>query len=804
MKKTTKVTKKEEKEEKPKMVVLLDSHAIIHRAYHALPDFSSSRGEPTGALYGLCLMLLRIVELFKPDYVIATFDLPKPTYRHEAYEGYKAGRRQIDEALIDQIKRSKDVFKAFSIPVYEHEGFEADDMLGTIVEKLKDRKDVNIVIASGDMDTMQLIKDDKVRVFTLKKGIKDTIIYNEEEVKARFGFAPLQLTDYKGLRGDPSDNIIGVPGIGEKTATSLIQEFGTIEKIYEALHKDDKARFKKAGVSDRMIEILRTNEEEALFSKMLATIRRDAPIEFDLPKKSWNDTVSISAIKSLFLDLDFRSLGARLDTVLLGNGAMSEAVEEIARESEEKVDEEEFKKIALALSLINSSLATPTLSDCLNFAKADTFEKAKKVILEEIKKRGLTRVYEEIELPILPLLQKMHDRGIKVDAVYLKKLADEYHGKVKEIEKKIYKLAGKEFNVSSPKQLGEVLFTDLGLVVKNQKKTSTGAKSTKESELEKMIDLHPIVPLIMEYRELTKLLGTYIDAIPPLLDSESRLHTTYVQIGAATGRMASIDPNLQNIPVKSELGRNIRHAFVADKKFVLGAFDYSQIELRIAAMLSDDEKLISIFKGGEDVHAAVASQVFGVPQDEVDKEMRRKAKVINFGILYGMGVNALKQNLGTSRDEAQKFYNDYFTTFKTLAHYLDETKASAERLGYTTTMYGRRRYFEGIKSHLPFIRAAAERMAINAPIQGTQADIVKIAMARINDYLEKEKLTDKVYLLLQIHDELIYEIEEGIAKKVALKIKEIMEGAMDGVDTKDVPVIANASLGKNWGTLEKM
>lgn len=804
--KMPKKSEKKSEEKSQKTLILLDSHAIIHRAYHALPDFASSSGEPTGALYGLSTMLLRMIELFKPDYIAACFDLPKPTYRHEAYEGYKAGRKKADPELVSQIKKSREIFEAFSIPCFESAGFEADDLLGTIVEKLKEKKEVDIIVASGDMDTMQLIDDDRVRVFTLKKGIKDTVIYNEKDVFERFGFSPKQLTDYKGLRGDPSDNIIGIAGIGEKTATSLIKEFGTIEEMYKALKGKDGAvsRFKKAGISERMQELIKNNEEEALFSKMLATIRRDAPIDFVLPKKTWKESVDISKVKAVFGQFDFRSLMGRVDTVLGGGAPLETKESEEISESCEQVDEEDLKKTGIALWLLNSNITNPKLDDILNFAKTSSFFDAKKIILGEIEKRGLKKVYEEIELPLVPILEKMKEKGVKIDPEFLKDLSKKYHKNLAELEKKIWKLVGYEFNIASPKQLGEALFTHLSLKAKNQKKTAGGALSTKESELEKMKDLHPSIPLILEHRELSKLLGTYVDLLPTFIKEDGRIHPTFIQTGAATGRMASTEPAVQNIPIKSELGRNIRHAFIAEKGNVLAAFDYSQIELRIAAMLSEDKNLIEIFKSGGDVHRAVASKVFGVGLDKVDNEMRRKAKVINFGILYGMGVNALKTNLGGTREEAQEFYDHYFNTFTKLAEYLDQTKASAARLGYTTTMYGRRRYFEGIKSHLPFIKAAAERMAINAPIQGTQADIVKIAMKRVSEYLKKEKLEDKVFMLLQVHDELIFEIEKSVVEKVGEKIKRIMEEVMDDVDTKGVPVSVHQKIGKDWGNLEEI
>lgn len=800
-----------------KTLVLLDVHAILHRAYHALPDFASSKGEPTGALYGLCLMLFKLVDDFKPDYIAACFDLPKPTYRHLAYDAYKAGRQKTDDALVAQIIKSRDVFRALSIPEYDKEGFEADDMLGTIVEQMKDDKGIEIIIASGDMDTMQLIEGDRVKVFTLRKGVKDTVVYGEKEVMERFGFKPLQLTDYKGLRGDTSDNIIGIKGIGEKTATTLIQHFGTIEKMYEKIEskkdvKQKKEEFKKIGITDRIYELLANNKEEAVFSKMLATIRRDAPIDFKLPASTWGEHIVIDNVKNMLKDLDFRSMIPKTDIVFgkaskLGSlKAGEENPEDIADNSASQASLQanqltsfELEQLKIATFVLNSTISNPELSDILAFSGHEDAEEAKKNILNEIKKKELEFVYEKIELPLIPIVKKMHDVGVAINRDFLKGLSKDYHKELDKIDKKIYELAGHEFNVDSPKQLGEILFDELKLVGKNMKKTAGGAKSTKESELEKLRDTHPIVPLIMEHRELAKLLGTYIDVIPTLLDGEGRLHPTFIQTGAATGRMASKDPGVQNIPVKTELGRAIRHAFVAKKGYKLCAFDYSQIELRIASILSEDKKLQEIFKSGEDVHAGVASQVFGVPISEVTKDMRRKAKVINFGILYGMGVNALKTNLGSTREEAQKFYDDYFKTFSTLAEYLEGVKRDALKNGFVTTMYGRRRYFEGIKSHLPFIRAAAERMAINAPIQGTQADIVKLAMIEIDRIYGEDQ---DVRLLLQIHDELIYEVKNEKVKEVSEKIKKVMEDIMDAKMRKGVPIVANASCGDDWGNLK--
>ena len=776
-----------------KRLILLDSHAIIHRAYHALPEFSSTKGEPTGALYGLVAMLLKIIQDLKPDFIVAAFDLSAPTFRHHAAESYKAGRKENDVNLDLQLARSLDIFKAFNIPVYSKEGFEADDVIGTIVHKLKKDRSLEIIIASGDMDTLQLVDDKKVQVYTLKKGINDTILYDEEKVLERFGFPPEKLIDYKGLRGDPSDNIIGVKGIGEKTATALIITFGTIEEIYKVLKKKGN-EWQKAGISERIKNLLLENEEEALFSKTLATIRPDVPIEFQLPPE-WRPNFQVADVLELFKELGFRTLTERVKKLF--------SKEEVPKKSFEiDFNPQELEELELMLWVIDSNITAPKIDDILNFTKTYTLKEARKVLETELDKRNVRKVFEEIEKPLMPIVEAMNTRGIRVDKNTLAYLSKAYHKELSRIGREIWKLAGEEFNINSPKVLSNILFEKLGLAEKRQKKTTGGALSTKESELEKLKDKHPIIPLILDYRELSKLLGTYIDTIPVQLDKHSRLHSTFLQAGTVTGRMASNNPNLQNIPNKTELGRAIRKAFIAEKGFKLLSLDYSQIELRLAAILSEDQKLIEIFKSGEDIHAGVASRVFKVPQAKVDKEMRTKAKTINFGILYGMGVNALKTNLKSDRKEAQEFYNQYFATFTGLATYLDRTKAEAERRGYTETMFGRRRYFSGFQSPLPYIRASAERMAINAPLQGTQADIIKIAMKKINQWIKEKKYTDEIRMVLQVHDELVFEVKKNLILDCINKFKEIMEGVLAPSVSRGVPIIAEAYVGDNWGEMK--
>jgi DNA polymerase-1 len=831
-------------------LILLDAHAIIHRAYHALPEFLSSRGEPTGALYGLSSMLMKIIAELKPDYIVACYDLPQKTFRHEAYEGYKAGRAKADEALVMQLKNSRTIFDAFNIPIYDSPGFEADDILGTIVEKMKNPYPaspllrgrggggLDIIIASGDMDTMQLVDDKKVQVYTLKKGINDTILYDEDAVVERFGFKPKFLPDYKGLRGDPSDNIIGIKGVGEKTAESLIVNFGTIEEIYSALGgsasggKNGEEMFKKLGISPRMIDLLKNNEEEALFSKTLATIRTDAPINFVLPTKTFWESADAKKIEEIFAAFEFRSLLGRLKNffgknqepreyalrhsrpVLEGQdslGRSEDSSERIRGVPENNMDPRKLQEASVALWLINSDLPNPNLGDILLFANTKSFEVAYDYIFEKLQEKKLDKVYEEIEKPIIPIVGEMENHGILIDKKYFKKLSDEYHKELDILAKKIYKMAGSEFNINSPKQLGEVIFGKMA-IRSGKKKNKSGSFSTRVSILEELEEDNPIIKEILAYRELQKLLSTYLDAIPKMAGDDDRLHAKFLQNGTSTGRFSSQDPNLQNLPIKTELGRKIRGGFTAPRGYKLAAFDYGQIELRVAAMLSRDKKMTQIFRERKDIHAGVASFVFGVPLEQVDNEMRRRAKVINFGIIYGMGVSALRKNLGghaggraSTREEAQKFYDNYFRQFSGLRDYLEEVKKFALKNSYTETLFGRRRYFPNINSRIPFLKNMAERTATNAPLQGTAADIIKLAIRFAEEDLKKRGILDKVHLVLQIHDELVYEIEEKILPQADQIIKNAMENVLSRSYLHyqtDIPLEVHSGFGDNLGEVK--
>ncbi len=786
---------------KRKKLVLLDAHAIIHRAYHGMPDFSTRAGFPTGAIYGFISMVLKIIEDFHPDYIVAAYDRQEATFRHEAFAEYKGKRSKTDESLKMQFGPTREICEIFSIPIYDYPGFEADDIIGTIAEQLKNDA-VDIIIASGDMDTLQLVEGKRVQVFTLKRGIKDTVIYDEEAVKERFGFIPPLIVDYKALRGDPSDNIPGIRGIGDKAATLLVSQFGTIEKIYETLEKKGEEIFLQKGVSKRMLKLLVEGREDAEFSKILAEIRKDAPIHFQFPQDNWRKSIDVEKALKLFEKYELRALPKRLFKTL----EIEQNAERTSSVSlEKKIDGDRLKLAAIALQLLDSDEVNASLEEILRFTQKKTFEEAEKYLFEELQKEGRSyKVFQEIEKPLLPIVKKMEANGILLDRDFFINLSENYHQKLNDLEEKIFHISGEKFNINSPKQLSEVLFEKMQLPTKGIKKSKSGAYSTNIDNLEKLEDKNEVIRYIIQYRELQKLLSTYIDTLPSFIQADGRIHAEFIQNGTATGRFSSQNPNLQNIPVKSEIGREMRKGFIAGKGKKLVSFDYSQIELRILAFLSGDEKLKDIFRAGKDIHSSVAALIAGVDEQDVDQEMRRKAKVVNFGILYGMGISALKKEMQTTREEAQKFYQGFFTQFPQATAFLEKTKQFAREHGYTETLFGRRRYFKSINAKLPFIRAMAERMALNAPIQGTAADIIKLAMILGEQELHPEQRYG-AKLILQIHDELIYELDENNEMAFVQDMKKLMEKVLEKSYEKietDIPFSVHYSSGKNWGDLK--
>ena len=866
--------------------IIIDANAIIHRAFHALPPFTAPDGSPTGAVYGFTSILIKILKDLKPDYVLAAFDTAAPTFRHIAYEKYKAQREKAPDELYAQFPKTKEVLGAFNIPILEKDGFEADDIIGTLAKKipLEDKK-AGIIIVTGDMDTFQLVNKN-VSVFTMRKGITDTVLYDELAVKERFGFGPKTMIDYKALRGDPSDNIPGVRGIGEKTATELLKKYGTLENIYGLLKK------KKLKESASLLEKLKTSENEAILSKNLATINTELDIEISVKTMKHPQTAVTPEIKTVLEKFGFRSLLARLTgeksavkkeeqkqalpfsapipatktktadnkeilklfnnaeialifdetsgLVLVSDGknVFKTSAKDIAQVEKDALEncrkiifdakpfikelqkqhgillENNFFDLKIAGFLLYTDtreitterLISVHLHEIITSQPEELIKKffqMREVLEKKLKEENAWLVFSEIELPLISVLAQMENKGIKVDAIHLKKTASFFKKKLDRLTGEIYKEAGEEFNINSPQQLSEILFTKLGISADNKKikRTGGGKLSTNQEQLLELQNSHPIIKKIIEYREITKLKSTYSDALPELIAKDGRIHTTFEQTGTVTGRLSSRDPNLQNIPIKTALGKEIRRAFIPDHGFILASFDYSQLELRIAAELAQDQKMIEAFSNGVDIHKLTAAEINNVPLEKVTPEMRRAAKTLNFGILYGMGIRAFAKGSGFSEGEAKKFFDEYFRDFSGIKSYLEKTIESAKEKGYVETYYGRRRYLAGLLSGGFRVEKEAERMAVNFPIQGTATgDIVKLAMIKVSQLLKSKYNENNIKMLLQIHDELLFEVtdKKDIIESAVKDIKTAMESVWKG----KVLLMAGVKLGKNWADLK--
>ena len=719
-------------------LVLIDSNALVHRAFHALPPLTSPKGVVINAVFGFSSVLIKMIKEIKPDYVVATFDLAGPTFRHEQFEQYKAKRVKAPQELYDQIPLVKEVLEGFGIPIFTKQGYEADDLIGTIATRMKQEKNVQTIIATGDLDTLQLVEGDRVVVFTLRKGVQDTIIYDEQAVRERYGLDPSQLSDYRGLKGDPSDNIPGVPAIGEKAGATLIQQFGSLEKLYQQIQNPNT----KIQISEKLREKLLDNKDQAFFSKQLSQIVCDLDVDFSLAQAKWRDHVDVAKLEKLFTDFGFKSLVKRLQEINLGRQGT------LLEESVPQTLEQQFAE------------------------------------------QGMPDVYEKMEKPLVPILEDMQRWGIKIDTKMLAKLLERTNSELADLETQIYRQAGTNFNINSPSQLATVLYDKLGLQGR-VRKTAGGARSTAAAELEKLREEHAIIDLILQYREFQKLKTTYIEPFPALVAADGRIHTTYNQTGTTTGRISSENPNLQNIPIRTELGQEFRKAFIPEDGYLLLSCDYSQIDLRIVAHIAKDEKMIAAFRSGEDIHTRTAN---------ILNISRREAKALNFGISYGMGASCFARSAGVDRNRAREFIDAYLKEFKGVAAYMEATKQQAHRDGFVETLFGRRRVIPEISSTMPQLAAAGERMAINMPIQGTAADIMKMAMIKVYEFITKNYSSNDVRMLLQIHDELVFEVKQNLVPTLAPKLKEIMEN----VHKFDVPIVVDVKAGKNWQEMEKV
>ena len=829
-------------------LLLIDANSIVHRAYHALPNLMTSKGAHTGAIYGFLTIFLRIVAELSPTHVAAAFDLKVPTFRHKLYAPYKGTRKPMDAELAEQFEPLKELLALMRVPVVSKEGYEADDILGT----LSAHTDDDTVILTGDRDSFQLVSP-TTRIYWTKKGVSDVEVIDLARLAAD-GFTPQSFIDYKALRGDPSDNIPGVPGVGEKTAKLLLEQYKTLDEVLD--HASE--------VKGKLGETLSASREIAELSRTLATIDKDVPLEIDEEALRFSGVYS-EDVRRRLQELELNSLAGRMTFASADGTPVAHAYEKIVvrlSSCKEIADAAEGDRFAVVIGESVSFAFSedkeysvecaqdlfaegPTFDEALDavkklaegrtlvcydfkalkkkygFAPKDFFDvmiaahltrgsapiKSVEAVLgaegmdvgaaemlryartagESLAAQGLDKLFYEVEQPLALVLAAMEERGICVDEDRLAALKVKYENILSELTDKIYAAAGTTFNIASPKQLGEVLFDKLGL--KHGKKTKTGY-SVSEDVLTGLAEAHPVVKYVLEWRHYAKLLGTYVTGMQPLVN-RGRIHTEFNQCVTATGRLSSMNPNLQNIPVRGEEAKDVKSAFVASEGCVLVSADYSQIELRMLAHLSGDEKLIEAYNNSEDIHALTASRILGIPQNEVTPAQRRDAKAVNFGIIYGMSDYGLSENISVPVYKAKEFIEKYFATYPRVREYMDSNVAFAREHGYSVTMLGRRRNLKDITSSNYLTRSAAERMAMNTPLQGSAADVWKLAMLAA----EERPAGMTPTMILQIHDEHILDSAEDEADEIVRILKEEMENAVK----LRVPLIAEANTAKNWG-----
>ena len=861
-----------------KKLLILDSNSILNRAFYGVRYLSAKDGTPTNAIYGFLNILLKLIKEQEPDYICAAFDVKAPTFRHKQYEGYKAQRKPMPEGLAAQMPLAKDVLRAMGVTILEKEGYEADDIIGTVA-RLCEESEISCFIATGDKDDLQLTSDKtKVILTVTKSGYNETIIYDDKAVKEKYHVTPTEFIDVKALMGDPSDNIPGVKGVGEKTAMSLIEKHHSIEYIYENIDG--------IGLKGAMLQKMKDGREMAFMSKELATINRNTPIEFNAEECVFDGFENNGELYEILKRLELNSIIKKLDlsggdnvkenedifkdfsyqvgdknmisgdkvTVVLdfdGDNISSAAVGAgnnavVLNEQDdikELLEDDSIAKVMFdvkeAIVKLNGRIDIKNISDdtaiaaylvdpakneytieklaseyfgtviekpevkqlsLLDDVETDRSEYLAKCAValgvlnecigDKIKENGQEKLYQEVELPLVTVLAHLEINGFLVDDNQLKEFADKLGEKIDALTNEIYMLAGEEFNINSPKQLGVILFEKLEL--KPVKKTKTGY-ATNADVLEKLRDKHPIVNFIMEYRQLAKLKSTYCDGLTAVVNPNThRIHSVFTQTVTVTGRLSSTEPNLQNIPTRTELGREIRKMFVAKDGYVLVDADYSQIELRVLAHIANDETMINAFRNNEDIHAVTASQVLGIPLEDVTKEQRSSAKAVNFGIVYGIGEFSLAQDLHISVKEAKAYIESYLEKYHGVRNYMESIKEQAKKDGYVKTMLNRIRYIPELKSPNYNIRQFGERVALNTPIQGTAADIIKLAMVRVDNRLINEGLKSK--LILQVHDELIVEAHKDEVDKVKQILSEEMQNAME----LNVPLKVDMSTGHSW------
>lgn len=882
---------------------ILDANSLLHRTWHAIRPLTNPEGLVVNCVYGMLMSVLKLIEREKPDAFVACWDTEATTFRHEAYEAYKAQRETKEDELYAQIPWVKEGFEALGIDSLAVDGYEADDLIGTLAKKAK-KAGWEVMIVTGDRDALQLLEPG-VRVMAFLKGVTDTKLYDEQTLKEEYGLTTEQFLEYKAMRGDPSDNIPGIKGIGEKGAKELLIKYGTLNRILREAHDPT------SELTPSTRQKLLAAEAELPAIVTLVKLVTNVPVRWT-PKKT-KFPRDREAFIAFLHRMGFRSLVARMngekketkikpaarapsasgrrshtrasqvahvfeETLLTNTAELEEAIKELKRSGAVAVfvpeDPQrslfvdtgsglvfagERKAFYVAADLANTPLIREFLADeAVPFVAHDAKEEMRKLetygltvarwsfdtmlaayllgagernhdldalaaahlsiqmeadaspasiaqtvlslvdpLRTKLREESLERVFERFELPLAPVLRAMEREGVLIDRPYLKALSRQMSTTKAKIEEKMRTIAGKEFNPASPTQLADILFSHLGLPTKGIKRGKTGY-STAAPELEKLRGTHPIIEMIEEYREVAKLLSTYVDVLPNLTDTDGRVHTTFNQAVTATGRLSSTEPNLQNIPIRTELGRKIRRAFIAKPGHKLLSCDYSQIELRIVALLANDRNMLDAFKRGEDIHTVTAAKIWDIPNKAVTKEQRRIAKAINFGLIFGQGPQGLAQVAGISFSEAKEFIRRYFEAYRGVKEYMDQTKALAHSLGYVETLFGRKRYLPEIHSQLAQVRAQAERMAINMPVQGTDADLMKLAMIAIHEKLPAVCADAK--MLLQVHDELLFEVPNNKVEIVAAFARDVMQS----IEKLAVPIVVDAKAGDNWEEMERV
>lgn len=833
-------------------LLVIDGNSIVNRAFYGIKALSNKKGVFTNAVTGFLNILLKLENGFEPDFTAVAFDLKAPTFRHRLYAEYKGTRKPMPEELAMQMPYVKEILKAMGIKIVEKEGWEADDILGTL-SHAAEAAGVSAVLATGDRDSFQLITEN---ISVNLAGNREDVLYTPETIKEKYGVTPLQMIEVKALMGDSSDNILGVKGVGEKTALDLIQKYGSVENIYAGLDGLE--------ISPKLKAKLAEGKESCMMSRELGTIALNAPIETRLEAyaPAPRDEVRLA---ELLTELEMFSTLKKLNISPENmkkasekiNAAAIEEAKEKAADTESEIDKNGFDIMLNGSTLtvcrnmkaeeygenrirdflesgsekrtfdlkglyayalpkgikINGAVFDTTLSAyLLNVSSSDysldrlcaeygvkaaeNTEELPRCLYElnsklsaKIKSENLTMILNEIEIPLAEVLTSMEIDGIKVDLAGIDSFGRELEEKIAQTEENIYREAGEKFNIASPKQLGKVLFENLRLPV--GKKNKTGY-STNADVLEELMDKHPIIPLISDYRAFTKLQSTYVNGLKAAVKEDGRIHSTFKQTETRTGRISSAEPNIQNIPVRTELGKNMRRFFTAKEGCLLIDADYSQIELRVLAHLANDKIMQQAFLNGDDIHTITASQVFNQPVDWVTPELRSRAKAVNFGIVYGIGAFSLSKDTGVSVAEAKRYIDAYLAKYSGVDAFMKRTAENAAKNLYVETMFGRRRYIPEINAANKIVQAAAKRIAMNTPIQGTAADIIKLAMIKVYKRLEAEKLPAR--LILQVHDELIVEAEESCAEKAAEILKEEMEGCVKMA----VPLTADVKIGKTW------